>query len=252
MRQRLYLCDKYYQKYRELVGEYEEELRILLEANPERRVIIQSQDSFFISFELQKRIRKLAKDVLNLQEQIKNDGLLSLKTIVDAPTTFSNYFQNIYYWITDIRLIIFYYSRRYYTPATEVQFRDSEAAIILSRLGFPEADTTAIFKAESETDSAIQTELEKKLDETSKKNAKEEKQIREAVVKTIETKSGASLEDFTYIVDNTIVDLNVEKKSFDDKLDILADIAIASLGGGRRRKTRRTKKRSSKRRSRKH
>lgn len=253
MRQRLYLCDKYYQEYRELLGEYEEELRLLLEENPEQIERIYSQDNLFISLELQKRIRQLATNLLDLQNEIKTEGLFSLQTSIGAPITFYNYFRTIYYRISDIRLNIFSYSKRYYTPTTEIQFQDFEAAIILAKLSIPKSEKESIlkiFNAESETDREIMNQLEKKSSETSKKNVEQEKRIKDKVSKNIVPKSGVPLGEFSHIVDNTIVDLDSEFQSIDSKIGILLKVAAESLKGGRR-KTKRNKKRSSKRKTRK-
>lgn len=253
MRSRLYLCDKYYQIYLELISKYEEELQTLIESNPTQSDKIQKNDREYISATLQNAIGKLGRKVLLLQDEIKNDGLLSLKTKPTGSLRISDYFNTIYYWIADIRLIIFSYSKRHYTPATELEFREFEAARILTTLlKVPIEELKKAFYEEVTTDSQVKNELEKLLTHTSVKNEKETKDIKAVVAKTVTIKDDVPFEEFEQLADNTIVDIHTEERSIHDKVGFLQILAEVSLAGGRRRKTRRTKKRNSKRRSRKH
>lgn len=257
MRQRLHLCDTYYSRYRELLNNYEEEMRTEIEANPGNLNDIQANEIILLSDEFQKNMRTLGKDIANLQEEIKEDKLLSLKTPVKGPITFGEYFTNFYYSLSDIRLIIFSYSRRYYTPVEELVFRDFEAAATLASLRLAKEEKPIIdeiLKSESTMDSEIESSLEKVLDATSIKDDAIEKSIKGTFQEKISDISIAHIDKNNQILgENTIVDIENQTQIYNTKLEMLASIAAESVktGGGGRRKTRKSKKRISKRKSRK-
>jgi hypothetical protein len=274
MRDRLYQCDLFYTRYLNLYQELFDEFNFFINENKGEKDFVDNlyaDDKLqieLISLELQNTIRALFREVTELKNSISREELfITLKSKGGYPKTLPEFLTYIFYLLSDIRLSIFTYARRYYTPSTEVEFLKYEIANILLSFADNKEEVDKLIRDERTSEMSLETTLESELDgktqvkvhtkeelETIEKSELDETSLAnlETLKKATETEKKQEFSDTEKIVLNIMTEL-LENNS---KLSLLATSA-SKMGGGRkkrreRRLTRRKKSKSSKRTSRKH
>jgi hypothetical protein len=256
MRDRLLQCDTMYNEYLTLYQQLNEEIAMLRLDNADTKnsklLLTDGQlQSQMISLPLQKKIRDLFGKALELKENLRKEDLfISFKNIGDAHN-FYDFLNTIFNYLYYIRVNIFSYAKRYYTPSVENDFKTIEVATILA--SFKKAQHGEVTSILSEIKTQEDTLSHTVTAQLTVEN-KAEKAAAEAKAKLIlVNERDKSNEE----VLNTLIDFVHEGQ----KLDTLASISTAILAeefareGGRRKKTRKThkkKKQSAKRKTRKH
>ncbi len=252
MRDRLFRCDMMYNEYLSLLQQLNEEITSLIIDNPEISGSLPSDhylQTAMLSNTLQSQITNLFQRVLNLKKELQADELFITFNPIGDPTNFYEYLNNIFNYLHYIRINIFRYSRRYYTPSTEKDFEEEEVADIL--LGF---------RGEEEAIKKIFTDIKTNEDALSNLVTAQFTVENKVEVAAIEAAAPLILANQGDKRDPEVINTIVDFVHEGNKLDTLANIATSilaqeySAGGGSRRKrrTHKKKKRSAKRKTRKH
>jgi hypothetical protein len=256
MRNRLYDCDRMYSKYLSLYYKYYEEINSLYLENPEVAHTMNEYENDLLSVELQRDISSLLENAKRIVTSMERDAVFLKINLLIKEDTFANKLENIFRSLSNIRLSIFSYSKRYYTPAIELRFVEYEAAFIL--MEFTGSNKEAIIEEleELRIKEILETSISTSSSEQKYTLAALERTTREELSKTSLTELANGTKDFQAETLNTMVELLDNQTRLQSLVDSAAAAVPLSEGGGGLKRKRKTKKkgikRTSKRTSRKH
>jgi hypothetical protein len=263
MRNRLYNCDRMYTNYLSLYYQFYEELYSFTLENPESAKLIHGDmelQTDVLSVNLQNEIENLLKEASKIRTNMTSDDVFLEFNPSVGEKHFGDKLENIFRLLSDIRLSIFSYSKRHYSPTIELAFTDYEAAYILLTLtGEKKEEIKKELMEDFTAETALKDTLESTLASiegtTSKKYTSAELDTQSAaeLSKKSLTELQAEKKDLKDETLNTMVEL-LDNKRMLALLEVISTATEAK--GGRRQKrkriTRRKKKSKSKRTSRKH
>ncbi len=265
-RERLYKCDKLMMKYYELYDEYNKEIQIAIENNPEKEASIRDISSKttdlaapFLPQSLYNKVRNFhINEILSLKDEVKKDAFISFKNVAtkQAPLNLYHYFDYIYVFIEDIRLAIFSYLRRYFHPTVEKTFTEFWEPLYLSELLSIKEEEEAQVQKEFKDELKLEHTEEQKARVFIESQFKEDgtqiatlKPLIEELVPSVEEKlSGEEQKMMDEEVINILFSIKYQQQTSQLQHDKF--FQTYSQQGGRRKQTRRKGKVSPKRKTR--
>lgn len=256
MRDRLLQCDTMYNEYLTLYQQLNEEIAMLRVDNADainsELLLTDGQLQFqMISLPLQKKIRDLFDKAIELKENLREEHLFISFNQIGSPSNFYDFLNAILNYLYYIRVNIFSYAKRYYTPSVENDFKAIEVATILKsfKTKSEHGEVTSIISEIKTQEDTLSDRVTAQLTvENKAEKAAAEAKAKEILVNERDKSNEEVL--------NTLIDFVHEGQ----KLQTLASISTKILneefarkkGGGRKRKTHKKKNQSAKRKTRKH